>query len=423
MEARGAELTPVGSDDIRTGRLARGLPLARLTARNAAGRVAGKVHKGDEQAQLERFTREAERYVAVLGGMKGVAMKLGQLVSFLDAASIPEQYRPAFQQIVGALQADAPAMPIDTVHAVLERELGRAVGEVFEWFGERPMAAASIGQVHAAHLPGGREVVVKVQYPGVADAIAADLSNTELLASIINLGARLMPMKVGSDPRAMAEEIRERVTEELDYRLEAASQAAFASWYRNHPFIHIPDIVPELCTERVLVMDEADGMRWSAALEQPQALKDTWGEAINRFVYGTIYGHGAFNADPHPGNYLFHDDGGVTFLDFGCVKRFTEGQVAVLHRLDEALVAGPDGAGDPALLVGCYHDLHLLEPDAKVTPERVMAWVRPVWASVLDEQPFTYSPEFAAFVIEHNFDPFGEFGDVVRAFSVGAASP
>jgi hypothetical protein len=281
------------------------------------------------------------------------------------------------------------------------------------------MAAASIGQVHAAHLHDGREVVVKVQYPGVAEAIAADLANTELLTSVINLGLKLMPMKVGSDPRALADEIRERVTEELDYRLEAANQTEFAGHYRGHPFIRIPEVVPELSTERVLVMDEADGLRWTAALEQPQELKDTWGEVINRFVYGSLYDFGAFNADPHPGNYLFHDDGGVSFLDFGCVKRFRPDQVAVLHRVSAALF---DGEPDAEAYMQTNRDLHLVPPTTKIPAQRFLDWVLPIWAPVAGPQPFTYTPEFAAFVIERNFDALGEWGDVVRAFTVGAAS-
>ena len=179
VQTRGWRTTASGADGSR------GLPLAGLAVRQGLGRVAGKLTR-DEQKQLDRFTREAERYVAVLGDMKGVAMKVGQLVSFLDAGAIPDQYRAAYQQIIGALQADAPPMPFETVRDVLERELGRPVDEVFAWIDERPMAAASIGQVHAARLPDGREVVVKVQYPGVGDAIRADLQNTELIASFAN---------------------------------------------------------------------------------------------------------------------------------------------------------------------------------------------------------------------------------------------
>lgn len=192
------------------------------------GCVGGKLSR-DEQRELDRFTREAERYVAVLGDMKGVAMKVGQLMSFLDAGAIPEQHRTAYHQIIGALQADAPPMPFDTVRLVIEHELQRPVAEVFAWIDERPMAAASIGQVHAAHLPDGRAVVVKVQYPGVSDAIRADLQNTELLASFASFGAKLSPIRVTADPTAIVEEVTERITEELDYRIEAANPTAFRS--------------------------------------------------------------------------------------------------------------------------------------------------------------------------------------------------
>jgi predicted unusual protein kinase regulating ubiquinone biosynthesis (AarF/ABC1/UbiB family) len=408
----------VADDGIRRGRVGRGLPLAGLAARQVAGRIAGKLSR-DEQRQLDRFTREAQRYVAVLGDMKGVAMKIGQLVSFLDAGAIPEQYRAAYQQIVGALQADAPPMPFETVQDVVARELGRPLDEAFEWFGERPMAAASIGQVHSAHLPGGRPVVVKVQYPGVADAIAADLANAELLASMVALGAKLSPIRIGSDPRALADEIRERILEELDYRIEAANQQEFADAWAGHPSVHVPQVHHELSTERVLVMDEADGLRWTQALDQPQALKDTWGEVLNRFVYDSLYRFGAFNADPHPGNYLFHDDGSVSFLDFGCVKRFTPEQRHVLRRISDALFIGD---GDPEGLYQCYVDLHMITPGGKLTAPRFWEWCAPLWSPVSGPQPFTFTPDFASWAISHNFDALGEFGDVVRAMEVGEES-
>ncbi|HJR25333.1 MAG TPA: AarF/ABC1/UbiB kinase family protein [Acidimicrobiales bacterium] len=407
----------MGDDDrMKTGRLGRGLPLAGLAARQALGRVAGKLTR-DEQKQLDRFTREAERYVAVLGDMKGVAMKIGQLVSFLDAGAIPEQYRTAYQQIVGALQADAPPMPFETVQEVIERELGRPADEVFDWIGERPMAAASIGQVHAAHLHGGREVVVKVQYPGVADAIRSDLANTELIASFARLGAKLSPIRVTADPSALAEEITERISEELDYRIEAANQTAFAAYYRDHPFIRVPAVVPELSTERVLVMDEHDGLRWTAALDQPQELKDTWGEVVFRFVYTSLYGFGAFNADPHPGNYLFHDDGSVSFLDFGCVKRFSEDQLAALRRTGKAI-----RRGDADALHQCWVDLHFTNAGGKVDKQRLFDWWAPIWDPGRAEQPFTFTPDFAAWVIARNFDVLGEWGDVVRRTGIGEES-
>lgn len=404
----------VAEDDIRGGRLSRGLPLAGLAARQGLGRIAGKLSR-DEQKQLERFTREAERYVAVLGDMKGVAMKVGQLLSFLDAGAIPDQYRAAYQQIVGALQADAPPMSFETVRAVLEHELGRPTEEVFSWIGERPMAAASIGQVHAARLPSGREVVVKVQYPGVGDAIRADLQNTELIASFARMGAKLSPIRITADPMAIAEEVTERITEELDYRIEAANQTEFSSRYEGHPFIRIPEVVPKLSTERVLVMDHHDGLRWTAALEQPQELKDAWGEVINRFVYGSLYGFGAFNADPHPGNYLFHDDGGVTFLDFGCVKRFSPDQVDAMRRISKAVFEDEDAEA----LFQCFQQVGCIPRKSKLDPRRVFDWWAPIWDPARRAQPFTFTPEFAASVMERNFDPLGEWGDVVRGMGIG----
>lgn len=408
----------VADDGIRRGRLARGLPLARLAVRQGIGRVAGKLTR-DEQRKLDRFTREAERYVAVLGDMKGVAMKVGQLLSFLDAGAIPEQHRAAYQQIIGALQADAPPMPFDTVRLVIERELKRPVEEVFAWIDERPMAAASIGQVHAAHLPDGRKVVVKVQYPGVADAIRADLQNTELLASFASMGAKLSPIRVTADPTAIVEEVTERITEELDYRIEAANQTAFGSHYDGHPFIRIPEVVSELSTERVLVMDHHDGLRWTAALDQPQELKNTWGETIHRFVFGSLYDFGEFNADPHPGNYLFHDDGGVTFLDFGCVKRFSPHQVAAMRRISAAVFEDDDADA----LFESFVDLGCILRKTKLQPQRVFDWWAPIWDPGRGESPpFTFTSEFAAWVMERNFDAFGEWRDIARGMGIGRES-
>jgi predicted unusual protein kinase regulating ubiquinone biosynthesis (AarF/ABC1/UbiB family) len=407
----------VPEDSIRRGRLSRGLPLAGLAVRQGAGRLAGKLTR-DEQKQLDRFTREAERYVAVLGDMKGVAMKVGQLLSFLDAGAIPEEHRAAYQQMMGALQADAPPMPFETVRTVLAHELGRQPDEVFAWLGERPMAAASIGQVHAGRLPDGREVVVKVQYPGVGHAIRSDLQNTELLASFARMGAKLSPIRVTADPIAIVEEVSARITEELDYTIEALNQAEFAAHYADHPFIRIPEVVPELSTERVLVMDHHDGQRWSAALEQPQELKDTWGEVIHRFVFGSLYDFGEFNADPHPGNYLFHDDGTVTFLDFGCVKRFSQQQVDAMRRISQAVFDDRDAEA----LFRSFQDLGCIPRKTKLQPPRVLDWWTPIWDPGQDAQPFTFTPEFAAWVMERNFDAFGEWRDIARGMGIGRES-
>ena len=404
------------SDGIPTGRVRRGVPLARLASVNTVARLAGRVARGGDAKDLARFTKEAQRYVATLGEMKGAAMKVGQILSFLDSNLVPEAYRPIYQEIAGALQADATPMPVDAARAVIEEELGRPVDDVFEWFGQQPMAAASIGQVHAAHLRGGREVVVKVQYPGAAAAVRADLANAQLMASIAAASSRLLgPLRPVADPRAVLEEVRDRVGEELDYRMEAANLQEFGDRYRDHPFIHIPAVVPELSTERVLVMDEVDGMRWNVALEQPQELKDRWGEVINRFVYGSLYDYGIFNADPHPGNYLFHDDGSVTFLDFGCVKRFDEREVEGGRTFNASLIRGD---GDPDGLKQMLIDHGFLPADSKLSAERIYEWYAPMYRAVLEEEIGTFTPELAAYVVHRNFDPFGEFGDMLRGMGI-----
>ena len=399
-------------ESVRRGRLSRGVPLLALAARQGLGRVAGKLTR-NERKKLDRFTREAERYVLVLGDMKGVAMKIGQMVSFIDAGGVPEQYRVAYQQIVGALQANAPAMPFDTVRVVLERELERPTDRAFAWIDEHAMAAASIGQVHAARLHDGREVVIKVQYPGVDDAIRADLQNAELIGALAGLGAKVSPIRMTAEPKVIAEEIIERISEELDYRIEATNQTTFRSHYEDHPYIRIPEVVHDLSTERVLVMDRHDGLRWTDAVDQPEDIKNTWGEVISRFVFGSLYDFGEFNADPHPGNYLFHDDGSVTFLDFGCVKRYTPDQLEKMRRMSTAVFDN-----DAEATLRAFQDLGCIPRKTKLAPQHVLDYWAPIWDPGRGAASFTFTPEQVASTIEHNFDAFGKYGDVVRSMGI-----
>ena len=372
-----------------------------------------------EQRKRDHLVREAERYVAVLGDMKGVAMKIGQLLSFLEIGTMPDEHRATYQQIVGALQADAPPMPFETVAAIIESELGRTIDETFATIDTKPLAAASIGQVHAGQLPDGRAVVVKVQYPGVADAIRDDLQNTEMLASFAAVGAKLSPIRVTAEPTAIVEEVAARISEELDYRIEADNQTLFAERYANHPFLRVPRIVEELSTSRVLAMDRHDGLRWSEALEQPQELKDRWGEAIYRFVFGSLYDFGTFNADPHPGNYLFHLDGTVSFLDFGCVKTFSHDQVAAMRTISAAVFDGDD----PQTLFEGFQAVGCIPRRTKLHPDRVFEWWAPIWDPGRGEEgPFTFTPEFASWVISRNFDAFGEWRDMARGMGISNES-
>ena len=253
-------------------------------------------------------------------------MKVGQMASYVDDG-LPEPVR----QALATLQAGAPPMSAELAAEVVERELGRPPDEAFLEWDPEPIAAASIGQVHRAvalDAATGREraVAVKVQYPGVADAIEADLANTELLGSLLRQGF------AGLDPSDMVAEIKERITEELDYRREAANQTHFATFYRGHPFFSVPAVLPALSTGRVLTSELVVGAPWRELLTWDQHQRDVAGEGLFRFVFRSLYRMRAFNGDPHPGNYVFHGDGRITFLDFGLVRYFSEAEIATCSR-------------------------------------------------------------------------------------------
>src|SRR3954447_1962911 len=235
---------------IPQGRLRRTAPLAAMSAR-AAGEGAIDVLrrrlKGERGASLEFHVRNAERYADTLSRAKGVLMKVGQIVSFVDSSAVLEgPTGEVYRAALASLQADAEPMEPVLVAAVIESELGRPPEELFAEFSPQPIAAASIGQVHAARLHDGTEVAVKVQYPGVADAIGDDLANTELLFTFVKIAKGIIPQYRNFDVRAIADEISERFREELDYTIELANQIEFVEHYRGHPFIRVPEVFPEL---------------------------------------------------------------------------------------------------------------------------------------------------------------------------------
>jgi ABC1 atypical kinase-like domain len=293
---------------------------------------------------------------------------------------------------------------------VIEAELGARPEEIFAFFSPRPVAAASIGQVHAARLADGTELAVKVQYPGVSDAVQADLANTNLLASVIKAGLALLgPQAPRLDPRVLVEELRERVTDELDYRIEAANQQEFHALYDGHPFIHIPAVHPEFSTGRVLATDYVHGKRWSAATAAGDAIRSRWGEAIFRFVFSSLHQYGLFNADPHPGNYLFHEDGTVTFLDFGCVKRFSAERISVMSDLvDAALACDAPGVLKAFIRVGLLTD----DTAEELDPDRLLDYYRAALRDRWDAQPFTYTPESVAELVTGTYQPVGPWSDI-----------
>jgi len=306
----------------RIGRLSRiGGVAASTTARQLGTRAANvaRSEEGGRKAMERRQLETAGQIVAVLGTMKGAAMKLGQVMSFLDVGLVPEEFREEFQAKLAELRDAAPKVSFKDMRKVIEQEYGERVEDVFESFDPVPIAAASIGQVYRAHLKptageAPRCVAVKVQYPGVATAVRADMQN---LTVILRLMKRVAP---GLDAKAIGTEIRGRIEEELDYELEASNQRRLARVFRGHPFIVVPEVVTALSRERVIVSDFVEGRGFEEMKQLPQDERDRLAEIIFRFYFGCMYRHHQFSGDPHPGNCLLLGDGRMAFLDFGLFK-------------------------------------------------------------------------------------------------------
>jgi predicted unusual protein kinase regulating ubiquinone biosynthesis (AarF/ABC1/UbiB family) len=381
-------------DRLPTGRARRA---ARATGALAPGTVrllgslAASIGRSPERSGevlTRRHDELAEHAVQVLAGMKGGAMKIGQLASFVDVDLLPPEYREIWQERLADLRDSAPPMPWEKVRRVVETEWGQPVGELFAELEPEAAAAASIGQVHRGKLRDGRPVAVKVQYPEVADALEADVGTATIL---IRLAKAIAP---GLDPAEVAGELRERVLEEVDYELEAANQRDFARAYRDHPFIHVPGVVSELSTRRVLVSEWADGMRFAEVLKLPQPERDRFGEIVFRFGFGSLSRLAMYNSDVHPGNYLLRDDGRVSFLDFGSVKRADHERS---RRGARTLMAAADGDAE-----GLREQLaalgYLRKPD-RASADRWLAQTRAVTGWLLEDREVTVDRALVARLI------------------------
>ncbi len=399
------------SDGIERGRVRRTLPLVALSGCVAAEAVIAKTRgRRSGTARFELHESAAQRYAQALGRSKGALMKVGQMLSFVSANPIvPPSLRPVYETAFARLRDDAPPMEPELVGATLELELGRRAHGAFAEFDWEPLAAASIGQVHAARLTDGRAVAVKIQYPGVADAIRSDLKNVQLLSTFVGIAAGISPMRVKADVRSAAREIGAQLHDELDYRLEARNQMRFARRYRGHPFIRVPEVVPELSTGRVLTQELCVGAGWNEAVEASQAQRDRWAEVLWRFVYGSYLRFGLVNADPNPANFIFHEDGSVSFLDFGCVKRHSRAQVALRADVVRAAVRG-DAPTVWRLCVeaGCW------SASDPVSQAEALAYWREPFRYMWDEQPFTFTPEYATSWIECRASPIGPCANAIR---------
>lgn len=397
------------ADADRRHRLARSARVWRLTTRRAAHFAVVKIRgaRADEEARArleQQFAiRSAEDVARELGQMKGAIMKFGQLVGFI-AEGLP----PEAQAALATLQADGPPMAPSLAAEVVTAELGAPPERLFLDWNPVPVAAASVGQVHRAVMHDGRVVAVKVQYPGVDRAIRADLANAELLYTMF----ASLSLK-GLDVHALVDELRTRMADELDYRIEADNQTEFAERYRGHPFIRVPAVIPECSATRVLTSEWVSGLTWAEfEATADRAARQRAGEVIFRFAQGSVHRHGVFNGDPHPGNYRFHPDGSITFLDFGLVKRWSPGEWERLSPCLDAILAR-----DPRQTVEAMVGVGFLPADHGLDPDDVFAYVSQPYVPYLTEH-FTFTRRFVADALAQVMDLNGPYAKVIRTLNM-----
>ncbi len=291
---------------VPEGRLSRFALLASVGAKTGLSLIS---KSGSEAA--------AERTAEVLGRMRGLAAKVGQIASYVDGI-IPEGNREVYEKALAGLRDSAMTSSFAEMKATIESELGKPLSSLFESFEEQPFASASIGQVHRATLPGGRQVAVKVQHPGIQRAVESDLKSAGMLEPLAAMAAG---RKV--DSKAVFEEMATRLREELDYSLEAQRQQQFREIHSGDDKIRVPEVITSHSSPRVLVSELVKGATLDEVATRSEDERRAFAETMWRFVFkGNLVG-GIFNADPHPGNYLFADDGVVSFLDFGCCEPIT----------------------------------------------------------------------------------------------------
>ncbi len=395
---------------IPTGWFERGARLAGQTGRSAARFVGTRFKTFADPSRAQEFLggfheQTARQLVEMLGEMKGAAMKVGQLASFYEFAA-PSEYLATYRDALTMLQDSAPPMDPEASKQVIEEEFGQPVHAVFDSFDDQAVASASIGQVHRATLPTGESVAVKVQYPGVDRAIRADLKN---VSAMTKLSIAIAP---NLDPKEVADEVRDRVLEELDYRREAANQQRFAELFREHPFIVVPKVYPDYCRKRVITQEFVDGDPFMNAFALEQHERDRIGEIVFRFFYGSLNRFLLFSADPHPGNYLLLRDGRVAFLDYGLVRAIDPSTLQLLLEIVLSLIEDDRERGRAAL-----EGIGILN---KRTPEVDAVWdhLKMINRPVLTYGDFTIDPPLVQEIAAAGFDPRSRAFQTLRKVGV-----
>lgn len=356
----------------RTAKLA-ALPLgfAGRTALGLGKRIGGRPA---ELIAAELQQRTAEQLFATLGQLKGGAMKLGQALSVFESA-LPEQIAGPYRAALTKLQEAAPPLPAKSVHAALAERLGADWRDLFEKFDDQPAAAASIGQVHRAVWHDGREVAVKVQYPGAGEALLSDLTQLGRFARLLG------PLIPGMDIKPLISELRDRVSEELDYELEARAQDAHASEFAGDPDVTVPAVVHQ--SDQVLVTEWLEGVPLSEVIaDGTPEQRNRAGQLLARFLFSGAARTGLLHADPHPGNFRLitgdHPDGPpekwrLGVLDFGTVDRLPQG---LPPEISTALRLTLDGEAE------AVHELlreeGFVKPGIELEPGAVLDYLLPI---------------------------------------------
>jgi predicted unusual protein kinase regulating ubiquinone biosynthesis (AarF/ABC1/UbiB family) len=380
-----------------------------LSASTSANYLVSRLRSlqhGDEAEQ--RFhAATADKMLELLGSMKGAAMKLGQIASFVDL-DLPPEVQATYHAVLADLRDSAPPADARAIRRVLTEQYGAPPERVFREWEPTPLASASIGQVHRAVLDNGTAVVAKVQYPGIAEAIESDLANAEMFAPM----ARMISPNLRIKP--LMDELRDRLGDEIDYQREAQYQAAFHERYDGHPFITVPRVFAEYCRPRVIVSEYVDGLTFDQMMHNStEAERQRYAEIIYRFVFGSLHRFRLFNGDPHPGNYLFPGDGRVVFLDFGSVKMFSSATRDGLRVQTRAIQRG-----DIAGLTSSLEAAGFLPPDRQVDADKLMRWFRTFNEPILEDRTWTYTPEFARSVIRTTTDPRAGYLDLLRRLNM-----
>jgi len=349
-----ADEPPPAAGKLPTGRLGRTARVGGLVTgqslRWAGMRTANRLRTPEraEAAQQERTAALVSELVDQLGQMRGAAMKVGQMISMVEFDGLPDDQRQELQAKLASLRDSVPPVPFAKLERMMRDEFGGPLERVFSEFDEQAFAAASIGQVHRAVTVAGDQVAVKVQYPGVAEAVETDMRNAMLLVPLVK---RLAP---GIDAKSLFSELRERISEELDYELEAQNQRRVERLLRGHPFISVPRVDTALSTRRVLVSEFIDGARFEAVRELDEAERDRYGEIVFRFYFGLLYRDRIALGDPHPGNYLLRGDGRVAFLDYGLLRDVDSERVNAERAIARAVRDRDALALKAALIAGGY---------------------------------------------------------------------